>query len=238
MKATSAGGDGPLAARLAHRRLVVFDVDGTLYDQRRLRRAMAVRLLRHLALTGRHSTLRALRAYRRAREATAEAESAEFEAEAIAAAARGGGLATEAARALVADWMQARPLPLLRRCRYGGVAELFAALRRRGTTVGILSDYPAREKMRALGLEADLVAAAGDPGVAVQKPHPAGLLHLMERAGAGPGETILVGDRVDRDGAAGRRAGVAVLIRADRPAGPDAFRDFGLLLPGPDARAA
>lgn len=227
----------PLAACLEGRRLVVFDVDGTLYDQSRLRRAMAVRLLSHVALTGRVSTLKALKAYRHAREIAAEAGRPGFEAEALAAAARAGGIGEARACELVAEWMHERPLPLLARCRYGGVAELFARLRARGAFIGILSDHPAEAKIRALGLRADAVAFAGGPGVPCQKPDPGGLRHLMELAGAAPAETILIGDRDDRDGEAGRRAGIDVLIRSSRAAGPDMFRSFAALIGPADASA-
>lgn len=218
------------ASLLRNRRLVVFDVDGTLYDQSRLRRAMAVRLLSHLALTGRMSTLKALRAYRHTREATADAESPDFEGEALAQAARAGGMSVERAGDLVAEWMQRRPLPLLAGCRYHGVPELFAELRHRGTAIGILSDHPAADKMRAMGLDADIIACAGSPGCAFQKPHPSGLRYLMEVTGTAPADTILIGDRDERDGEAGRRAGVDVLIRTDRPAGEKTFRSFASLL--------
>ncbi len=218
------------AIRLCDRLLVVFDVDGTLYDQSRLRRAMAMRLLSHLALTGRTSTLKVLRAYRHAREATAEAEISGFEAAALARAAMAGGMSVERARELVEEWMQRRPLLLLAGCRYQGVAELFAELRRRGTAIGILSDYPAADKMRAMGLDADAIAFAGSPEISFQKPHPAGLRYLMEVKGKAPAETLLIGDRQDRDGEAGRRAGVDVLIRTDRAAGANTFQSFASLI--------
>lgn len=215
-----------LTDRLQGKRLVVFDVDGTLYDQSRLRRAMAIRLLSYLAVTGRLSTLRALKAYRRMREATADAERPDFEEASIAAAAAAGGMDEAAARRLVADWMLDRPLPLLARFRYPGVADLFAALRTRGCRIGVLSDYPAAGKLAAMGLSAELVAVAGEAGVPRQKPDPAGLVRLMTEADISPADTVLIGDRDDRDGEAGRRAGVDVLIRSDRPSGPNTFRTF------------
>lgn len=221
---------GGLAARLEDRKLVVFDVDGTLYDQSRLRRAMAVRLLSHIALTGRVSTLKALQAYRHAREISADAQRADFEAEALAAATRAGRISETRARELVTEWMHERPLPLLSRCRYGDVAELFARLRARGTLIGILSDYPAAAKLQAMDLKVDAIAFAGGPGVPFQKPDPGGLRHLMDIAGASPSETILIGDRDERDGEAGRRAGVDVLIRTSQPVGPDMFRSFAELI--------
>lgn len=218
------------AARLHERKLVIFDVDGTLYDQSQLRRAMAVRLLSHVALTGNISTLRALKAYRHTREIAADAEQPDFENEAIAAAAHAGKMSEDQAREIVVEWMHRRPLPLLARCRYAGVAELFADLRKRGTLIGILSDHPAEAKIAAMGLEADAIAFAGGDGVPLQKPDPGGLQHLMEKTDALPEETVLIGDRQDRDGEAGRRAGIDVLIRSDKRTGPDTFQSFASLL--------
>lgn len=217
-------------ARLHDRKLVIFDVDGTLYDQSRLRRAMAVRLLSHVAMTGNISTLKALKAYRHTREIAADAEQPDFENEAIAAAASAGKMSEDQAREVVAEWMHQRPLPLLARCRYAGVVELFADLRKRGTLIGILSDHPAEAKIAAMGLEADAIAFAGGDGVPLQKPDPGGLQYLMGKTDASPRETILIGDRLDRDGEAGRRIGIDVLIRSDKRTGPDTFQSFASLL--------
>lgn len=80
--------------------------------------------------------------------------------------------------------------------------------------------------MESLGLEADVVAFAGGTGVPLQKPDPCGLKYLMEMTNTPPDETILIGDRDERDGEAGRRAGVDVLIRTSCPEGPNAFQSF------------
>ena len=56
--------------------------------------------------------------------------------------------------------------------------------------------------MHAIGLVPDYVVAAGDPEVGVLKPHPRGLEVLMAAAGADAAETVVIGDRPERDGAA------------------------------------
>ena len=48
-------------------------------------------------------------------------------------------------------------LPLSRRT--------FAALKSRNKTIGIFSDYPAVEKLRAMDLKADIVVSAADVGI-------------------------------------------------------------------------
>lgn len=193
-------------------RLVVFDVDGTLYDQRRLRLAMAAQLAWHSLCRMNLRTVRVLKHYRRRREHLADAGTYGFEGvlEAELASMFGGG--SDALRALVADWMEIRPLPHLLAARRPGVVDLFSRLRAEGKAIGILSDYPAHAKIAALGLDADFVVSATDSEVNVMKPDPAGLQRVMALAGVSPAQTVLIGDRPERDGEAGRRAGVQTLI--------------------------
>jgi putative hydrolase of the HAD superfamily len=208
-------------------RLVAFDVDGTLYDQSKLRLRMLRELLLDAAARRSLRTLKVLRAYRRIRERLAEKETPDFEPALFAETARITGAAPDNVRAVVREWIERRPLRHLASCRYPGVAELFAGLRRKGKIVGVLSDYPARDKLSALALAADYIVCAGDPSVSMFKPHPRGLLALMDAAGAEPQNTVLIGDRPERDGGAALRAGARPLIRAKKPlAGFQTFARF------------
>jgi putative hydrolase of the HAD superfamily len=197
--------------------LVAFDVDGTLYDQRALRLWMMRDMIVHAARDRSLGTIGLIRTYRRIRERLGEEEVADFERILVAETASSSGCTNERVASVVAEWIERRPLRHLQACRYPGLHELFAALRRRSKTIGILSDYPAREKLRALGLEADLIVCAGDAGVDRLKPHPQGLQLLIARAGATASGTMLIGDRVERDGLAARRAGAGCLIRSRKP---------------------
>ena len=196
--------------------LVAFDVDGTLYDQRRLRLRMMRDMGWHVLRTRSLDVPVVIGRYRHLREELGDAEQDRFEDELI----RRTGLATNRdpyqVRAIAEEWMDRRPLPYLAACRYDGVARLFDGLRRHGKRIGVVSDYPARAKLAALGLEADVIVSATDPAVGILKPHPRGLLDLVARAGAEPATTLLIGDRVERDGEAARRAGAAVLILSAR----------------------
>ncbi|TAJ32409.1 MAG: HAD family hydrolase [Reyranella sp.] len=196
--------------------LVVFDVDGTLYCQRRLRLRMAFELSAHALRSRDLRTIRVLSRYRALREEVAEREVVDFAPALIAETAAACRVPTSDVAAIVAEWIEQRPLRHLAGCRYPGVAELFAALRRAGKAIGVLSDYPAVAKLQALGLAADHVVCAEDRDVGVLKPNPAGLLTLVRTAGWTTATTMLIGDRPDRDGLAARRAGVRVLIRSSR----------------------
>lgn len=210
---------------------VVFDVDGTLYDQRALR----LRMARELALgcLRRPATLaevRILRTFRRLREGLAEQEEAGIIRLQYERAAARLHLPPARVEAVVAEWILERPLPHVAACRHPGARRLFAALRRGGRHLGVWSDYPAAGKLAALGLAADVVVCATDPEVDRLKPQPDGLARLLEQLSVPPGEALMVGDRDERDGEAARRLGCPYLLLSAAPAGAREFAGFAELL--------
>jgi len=205
-------------------RLVVFDVDGTLYDQRCLRRKMIAELLRHcLRHPGDLQLLRVIDRFRRTREVLAEEEVQGVEELQYRRPAADLGMEPHAVRQMLEVWMLHRPLKHLRRCRYDLADVFLAALRERGRTIAVLSDYPAGKKLAALGLEADILVSAVDPEVDRLKPHPAGLVRVLDLAHMSPQEGLLIGDRDDRDGESARRVGMPYLLRSASPAPTGSF---------------
>lgn len=201
-------------------RLIVFDVDGTLYDQRRLRRRMALELLKHLAWSpaGRRK-IRILQVFRRTRETLAEQEAENITMRQYEDPAGELGISADEVRAVSQEWIDQRPLPFLAKCAEPGVAEFFLGLRRAGRMIAVLSDYPALDKLDAMKLSADLVVSASDPGVGRLKPHPRGLEVLLERSQVSPADALFIGDRLERDGLCARRCEVPFLLKAGRQAG-------------------
>lgn len=197
-------------------RLVVFDLDGTLYRQGPVRRAMLVDLLRSGGTPGRLVRLRLLRRFRQLREDMALTAPQGFDAPLFAQLARETGQDAGPLRALVTEWIEERPLRHLAAARVPGAAGFFDALRRHGIIVAVWSDYPVAAKLVALGLRADHQICATDSTVNALKPHPAGLVQAMARAGVSPHQTLMVGDRLPHDGAAAAAAGVDFLLRSNR----------------------
>ncbi len=213
-------------------RLVVFDLDGTLYDQARLRRRVVAALLGSLLRRPRATAAEArlLVHFRRCREELAGEEAAGIRRLQYERPARRLGVEPAAVEAAVAEWIHRRPLALLRGCRFAGVEGLIARLRAAGRRVAVLSDYAVDAKLAALGLEADLAVSAEDPEVDRLKPHPAGLERILELAGVAPEAVLMVGDREERDGACARLLGVPFALKvARRPAAAHEFRDFHAL---------
>ena len=135
--------------------LVVFDVDGTLYRQRSLRLRMARDMLLYTLIKRDLKVIAVVRQYRRIRERLADEQVVDFERVLIAKTAKATSNSPERVHAIVSEWIELRPLPYFAGCRYPGVPQLFAGLRRKGKSIGILSDYPVEAKLEALELTAN-----------------------------------------------------------------------------------
>lgn len=198
--------------------LVIFDVDGTLYDQRRLRLRMAGLLLLDAASSGSLETLRVLRAFRHCREVLAELadDDDDFTERQYEEAAFACDCSVAHVRWIVDEWIERRPLPYLMACRLPGIDELFRKLRIAGKTIAVLSDYPAIEKLKSLMLDADIVVSGGDEDVRRLKPNPRGLFKILRQTGVRPARALMVGDRYERDWMAAHRAGIPAIIRSNR----------------------
>jgi len=197
-------------------RAVLFDVDGTLYHQRRMRLLMAAELVAvPLAQPWRaRSVWRGVSAYRAAQEELRDSCHADVHAAQLERAADRIGMAASALEPVVSEWMFDRPLKHMPRCRARGLVDLLRFLRGRNIPIGALSDYPAAGKLRALGVAEyfSLTLCAGDAEVGVFKPHPRGFLHACTRWDLNPADVLVVGDRVDADAAGARAAGMPCVI--------------------------
>jgi len=204
----------PNAPSLAHLRCVVFDLDGTLYLQPRMRRKMLVELaLAPLAGPGRAlGTMRVLKAFREDREQLRELgrpAEALAELQYTRPAAR-LGVPVDDVRRAVEDWMFQRPLRHLARCARPALAASLGRLRAAGLELGVFSDYPVEQKLVALGVRDAFTVRldATDPAINAFKPHPRGFAVAAERLGAAPAETLYVGDRLDVDVTGAHAAGM------------------------------
>jgi HAD superfamily hydrolase (TIGR01549 family) len=210
---------------------VVFDVDGTLYRQSTLQRAMLFRLVRAYVLHPGDAvaTFRILWSYRRSHEQLRnEASPSEsfgthdstdqagvmLGERQLALTARRSGYPVAAVRRTVEQWMEQAPLDLILAARRPGVVECLQTLRGGGIRIGALSDYPATAKLTAMGLSAlfDVVVCAQDRGVGRLKPDPAGLRMVLTRLDVPAGQAVYVGDRPEVDARAASAAGMRCYI--------------------------
>jgi len=203
-------------------RALIFDVDGTLYEQGPVRRAVVYRALRaHLTSPAQGLfTFQALYAYRKAQELLRKIppESGDIASAQLLLAAARVGVSAETIAPCVARWMEQEPLPFLASSIRKGILELLQQAKRCGLRLAALSDYPAQQKLVAMGLASffDVVVTAQDPEVQRFKPDPQGLQITLRRLEVGNDEAVYIGDRADVDGAAAVRAGIRNFIVGSR----------------------
>ena len=187
----------------------LIDLDGTLYHGRPVRLVMAAELV----LFG-WSAMKTIRAFREQHELI-RAEGLEpggspfrFQ---LRRTAEALGRTPESVEAVIQDWMVRRPGPWLRRFRRRKILAEIAEFRAAGGRTALVSDYPAREKLRALGAGDlfEVVIASGEPGGPERlKPAPDGYLAAAAALETEPADCLVIGDRDDADGEAARAAGM------------------------------
>lgn len=183
------------------------DLDGTLYTARWVKLAMAAELL----LLG-WAAISTLRRFRHEHERLRDHPGADTESPfstQLARTAEGLGLDVNIVQRRVESWMVERPGKWIRMFRRTPLLDEIASFRERGGRTALVSDYPARRKLEALGSVElfDVVVANGEPnGPRRLKPDPDGYLRAAERLGIEPARCLVIGDRDDADGEAARAA--------------------------------
>jgi HAD superfamily hydrolase (TIGR01549 family) len=214
---------------------IVFDLDGTLYCQRAVRRAMLLRLARSFCFRPARGyyAARLLRSYRQAQELlraeSIAAEQIDIRCLQIQKAAQLSGCDEESIRREVEHWMETKPLDLLQAAMRPGLTDLLAKARHAGLRLGIVSDYPAEAKLQAMEIRRyfQTVVCAQDADVQCFKPNPRGLLVAVRKLGSRPESTLYIGDRFGIDDVAAQRAGtMGALICDSRQALPTTARTF------------
>jgi putative hydrolase of the HAD superfamily len=189
---------------------VAFDIDGTLYPNRRFYRKLVPFALTHLAL---------LAAFRDARNAL---RAAGFEGDFYAEQLRliAGALKKDPAlikktleRHIYGEWQQhfkhIRPYP--------DVRAAVSALRDAGLKTGVLSDFPIGRKLEFLGLAGLWDAALCSEELGALKPAPLPFARLAETLGCAPGRILYVGNSVGCDVAGAKKAGMAAALLCRLP---------------------
>jgi FMN phosphatase YigB (HAD superfamily) len=193
----------------------LIDLDGTLYRAAPLKLAMAAELA--LFGLGALGTVRAFRhAHEQLREELAANAHTSFEpsplAEQLRRVASATGRNAAQIEATIGNWMVERPSRWLGRFRRSSLVSEIHAHRAAGGRTAVVSDYPARRKLEALGVTDlfDTVVSNGEHASLKRlKPAPDGMLLAASELGVKPERCLVIGDRDDADGAAARAAGMA-----------------------------
>jgi FMN phosphatase YigB (HAD superfamily) len=195
--------------QLSKYKLFIFDLDGTLYDQRKLRRILLQKIfLGLISFKYSLSDLRIIQEFRTQREFHKGYASKNIETEQYQWCADALNLPLEMVRQKIEYFMLHLPLKHIFKTRYQNVELFFDLPRKLDIKTAIFSDYPIEEKMKSLKLRADYYQYSLGEDIAQLKPNSKALLKICNEMNYSPDEALFIGDRDDTDGASARSAGI------------------------------
>ena len=187
---------------------VVFDLDGTLYNQTKLRLNMAMRLgIYYVCHFWKAKELFVLKYFREVRDKWEDNDAKLYE-----YIADKKNVSPEYVKRVVMKWIYDNPLDLLTKCRNEELYSYISSLKNAGIPVIIFSDYPIEDKIKALQIEPDGMYCPGDERNIELKPSPMGLNLILNDLALAPSGILMVGDRDIKDGESARRAGIDYYI--------------------------
>lgn len=187
--------------------LIVFDVDGTLYYQRKLRIIMAGRLISYYIFHPlKLKELLIIKDFRSLRDKAENTDNL------YKLTAEKNKVDESRVRDVIKKWIYDNPLDAVAKSADRELIAIIKKLMSEGKKIAIWSDYAATDKLKALSLECEHVYTAEDERVGELKPSPKGLKLIMEDLSTEAAKTLMVGDRMVKDGEAAIRAGVDYII--------------------------
>ena len=181
---------------------LIIDVDGTLYKQKPVRIAIALDLLKHY-LT--HplciKELAALYHYRKFRDRSENAASTQDDQYGYAAAK--SHLSVERTAEVIKYWMFEQPLTYIAKNKNKELISAISSFAPQKNII-IYSDYPAEDKLDALGVTYShcfFPSSEHDYGL---KPSKKMITYIIEQTGIVPEKTLFIGDRDEKDGLSAR----------------------------------
>lgn len=198
---------------------VIFDLDGTLYDQSKMCRRMFIKLLSHYFIRpGQWKDLVILWKFRRNRENMRFDLVTDLDKIQYTQVSQALDVSYGRVVELVEKWILTKPLEYLKECRFVGVKEFFQNLRAHGKLIGIFSEYPVADKLSALELFADAYVCATDKEVDRFKPDPKGLKLILTKLEKSPTDCLYIGNREKLDGVCAKSLSMEYLIKKQNKA--------------------
>lgn len=185
----------------------IFDVDGTLYSQKKMHLYMVVKLLGYYSThIWKWKELYALYMFRKMREQEKyRILSVKELSECVGRKIKAD---SDTVESTIKKWMFQIPLELLPRCAYQDVLAEIHRLRKSGCKIYIYSDYPAKEKVDILQLHAEDIFTAEDDDIHELKPSEKAMNIILNKIGVDPREIVYIGDRDEKDGEAAKLASI------------------------------
>lgn len=191
-------------------KLIIVDMDGTLYYQKPVRLAMGIKLVKGI-LTGGIKSVKELLIvleFRKIREN--EKVSEEIVCKRISGKY---DLSEDDIENIIYRWMKKIPLTVIPKYADDILCKKLLELKDKGINVSVFSDYPASDKCKVLGIEGIPSWNSDMEEIGELKPSPKGILYIMDNFKVSNAKDVLmIGDRMSRDGMSAEAAGCDKLI--------------------------
>lgn len=204
-------------------KLILLDMDGTLYYQRKMQMLMCMEMLGY-ALCHPFSLwkLKTISVFRKVRENVPGMEEKQEKVKTVS----GSNLlqehykktavkikkAPQEIEEVIGEWMFKRPLKHIYSCRDCVLGDKVQEWKQKGLKVVVYSDYPAEDKCRALGIFPDGIYSSDLERIGQMKPSAKAVEVIVSDFGVEKEEVLVIGDRYSRDGKMAENAHVDYLI--------------------------
>ena len=192
-------------------KMVIFDIDGTLYNQKKLRWYMAIELaLYYLIRPWKMGEVQVLMHFRKEREKNALLPDMNHE---IAhnqyqwCQSKVNRPISEI-KEIVAKWMHQKPLKHLPKCIYQNCANYIQKLNNAGVTTCAYSDFEGDAKLRAMNLNIQHCYSSEQAEINTLKPSAKGINYIATQHQIQKKDIVFIGDRDELDGTCAENAGV------------------------------
>lgn len=190
-----------------NKKVFIFDVDGTLYSQPKMRMRMAMKLAIHYSLHFfRYKELKAISTFRKIRE-TAEFKETTMEQQ-IEYAANRCKIDYSKAKTAIEKWMFVVPLDIMEKCAFKDLLGFINSFQKNGKELVIYSDYPADDKIKKLNLTPSMVFTPENPHIAHLKPSKKAMDYIISELPYELNDIIYIGDRDCKDRRSAEYAGI------------------------------
>ena len=200
--------------KLDEYKLVIWDLDGTLYFQKEFRLKMAMVLIQKLVFSPKHwKDAFVILKYRKLREKWDASDVGEgLEERQYAETGKSFRMSGIQVKQTITKWMLEEPLLHLKAYRDEKAAWIICNLQEKGIKTVVYSDYPTVDKLKALEISVQDSFAATDEVIGCMKPNPKGLEYIINKYQIAREDTVMIGDRMEKDGEVAKAVGIDYLI--------------------------
>lgn len=203
-------------------KLYVFDLDGTLYFQKKLRLIMAIRLIKYYGLHfWQFRELLIIKKFRDVKDNWENIQKSlninalngesDIDEQQYKYVAMKLNTSPEKVKNVIHRWIYENPLDALKLSkdeRLSGIIEREL----KDKKVVVLSDYPAYDKLKAMDINIKDAYCTAQKEIGELKPSPKGLMYISSLYDVPTSDMLMIGDRMEKDGECAKRAGVDYVI--------------------------